>query len=220
MFFMSFSVSILIFAVVSALEDQVKAKPGENVLLQCHGPREAAVTVLEWNRADLKSEGYVFLYRNDRSYEKYQHPSFHGRVELRDKSSMKDGDVSVIVRNVNVNDTGTYECRVIISHTGGSQTTRSELSQLVILTVTDPGEKAEQVVDGGDVEVGKTEKVTKEEGSYGHVGLAVGLTVFGALFAVSVIMFLKRWKRSSYQRPPEPKVSNVSVQDISKPEHV
>uniref|UniRef100_A0A3Q0SMY4 Ig-like domain-containing protein n=1 Tax=Amphilophus citrinellus TaxID=61819 RepID=A0A3Q0SMY4_AMPCI len=88
---------------------EVKVRPGQNTILQCSSPREAEITLLEWIRPEISSEGYVFFYRNKRPYEKYQHESFKGRVELRDPS-MKDGDVSVIVRNVSIRDTGTYEC--------------------------------------------------------------------------------------------------------------
>uniref|UniRef100_A0A3Q3LU31 Ig-like domain-containing protein n=1 Tax=Mastacembelus armatus TaxID=205130 RepID=A0A3Q3LU31_9TELE len=160
----------------------IPAEPGQNVTLPCRAPSSSEILVVEWTRPGLDPD-FVILYRDSQSDPENQHPSFKERVE--DKSSMKDGDVSVIVRNnVTFNDTGTYKCRVF---------------QRPIIYM----------------DVDKTEKVTQEEGSYGLVGLAVGLTVFVALF-VSVIVFLKRWKPvpTSYQRAPEepePKVSNVSV---------
>eukprot|EP00064_Thunnus_orientalis_P024876 superscaffoldBa00011381_g25191 len=72
---------------------EITAKPGDDVTLQCRSPRDEAITLLEWSRPDLL-DSYVFLYRNERSYENYQHPTVRGRVQLRDPE-MKDGDVSV-----------------------------------------------------------------------------------------------------------------------------
>lgn len=90
--------------------------PGQDAPLQCQGPRDAEITLLEWNRADLKSDDYVFLYRNQRPYENYQHESFKGRVNLMDPS-MKDGNVSVTLRNVKLTDTGTYKCQITTKET-------------------------------------------------------------------------------------------------------
>uniref|UniRef100_A0A3Q1KDZ3 Immunoglobulin V-set domain-containing protein n=1 Tax=Anabas testudineus TaxID=64144 RepID=A0A3Q1KDZ3_ANATE len=42
----------------------------------------------------------------------YQHPFYRGLVELKDREK-KEGDVSLILRNVTFNDTGTYECHVV-----------------------------------------------------------------------------------------------------------
>ena len=113
-------------------QQNVTAKPGDNVILQCQSPRDEAITVLEWSRPDL-SDGYVFFYRNKRSYEDYQHPTVRGRVQLRDPE-MKGRDVSVILKNVTIKDTETYECHVSV----GSKAL--ELIDTVILKVEDSGE--------------------------------------------------------------------------------
>ena len=47
---------------------------------------------------------------------------------------MKDGDVSVILKNVTINDTGTYECRVSVIGNG------LELMNTINLKVEDSGE--------------------------------------------------------------------------------
>lgn len=95
---------------------ELKVNPGQDAPLQCQGPRDAEITLLEWNRADLKSDDYVFMYRNQRPYESYQHESFKGRVDLMDPS-MKDGNVSVTLRDVRINDTGTYKCQITTKET-------------------------------------------------------------------------------------------------------
>ncbi|TDG99364.1 hypothetical protein EPR50_G00193280 [Perca flavescens] len=127
----------LLFLPLSASEEpeELTVKPEQDVTLGCRALSDGAVTLLEWNRRDLKDDGYVFFYRNQRAYEKYQHPRYRGRVELRDPEMMH-GDVSVVLKNVSVNDTGTYDCRVII--TGGN-----ESRKLIDLTVSDSGEFVE-----------------------------------------------------------------------------
>lgn len=109
----------------------VTVQPGQDIPLECQGPGGAAVTLLEWTRTDLKEDDYVFLYRNSRSYENYQHSSFRGRVQLRDPS-MKDGDVSVVLQNASLNDSGVYECTVTSSSEGRA---RSQVSCSVHVTV-------------------------------------------------------------------------------------
>lgn len=99
--------------------------------LGCHSPRAADVTLLEWIRSDLKKD-YVFFFRENRVYKNYQHPSYHDRVELKDPQ-MKDGDFSVILKNVTVDEAGTYECYAVY---GGS----TELINSINLKVEEPGE--------------------------------------------------------------------------------
>uniref|UniRef100_A0A3P9AV62 Immunoglobulin V-set domain-containing protein n=1 Tax=Maylandia zebra TaxID=106582 RepID=A0A3P9AV62_9CICH len=84
--------------------------------------------------ADLESE-YVLLYRDNLSIPEYQHPSFKNRVDLQDRQ-MKDGDVSVILRDVTVSDTGTYECHVFVRKT----LSWTSISSTINLHVVPPGE--------------------------------------------------------------------------------
>uniref|UniRef100_A0A3P8QLX2 Ig-like domain-containing protein n=1 Tax=Astatotilapia calliptera TaxID=8154 RepID=A0A3P8QLX2_ASTCA len=84
------------------------SESGQNVTLPCRAPNN--IQTVEWSRADL-GDDYVFLYRDERKTLVHQHPSFKDRVDLQEKQ-MKDGDVSLILNNVTINDTGTYECRV------------------------------------------------------------------------------------------------------------
>ncbi|KAK2899413.1 hypothetical protein Q8A73_012542 [Channa argus] len=118
---------------------ELTVRPGDDVPLHCRGPRDGDVVMLSWIRPDLRSEGFVFFVREKRSYEKYQLPSFHGRVELRDPE-MKDGDFTVILKNVSVDDAGTYECHVGKSNTGSSKTHTPEHMSIVYLKVEDSGE--------------------------------------------------------------------------------
>uniref|UniRef100_A0A3B4HAY6 Ig-like domain-containing protein n=1 Tax=Pundamilia nyererei TaxID=303518 RepID=A0A3B4HAY6_9CICH len=88
----------------------ITAEPGQDVTLTCRAPNKHII-VVKWSRADLGDE-YVLLYRDGHFVPDDQHPSFKNRVDLQDRQ-MKDGDVSLILKDVTINDTGTYECRVV-----------------------------------------------------------------------------------------------------------
>ncbi|KAF3698268.1 hypothetical protein EXN66_Car013949 [Channa argus] len=163
-----FLLCLLTFWGKCSASEEIKGKPGDDVILQCLGPREGVIELLEWSKPDLNSEDYVLYFRDERFYENYQHPLFSGRVELRDQQ-MKDGDVSVILRNSNVNDTGKYECYVGY---GG----KPELITTITLKVTDSGGEAGNTNNGGDKD--------------GHVGLIAGLSVAGLLVVIAVVVGL------------------------------
>ncbi|XP_033984211.1 uncharacterized protein LOC117480835 [Trematomus bernacchii] len=95
---------------VAAVDSEVKAKPGGDVTLQCNSSTDAAVIVLMWNRPG-REDDYVFYFRDNRLFESFQDPRYRGRVELKDPE-MKNGDVSVLLKNVSKEDSGTYECLV------------------------------------------------------------------------------------------------------------
>ncbi|XP_045898989.1 coxsackievirus and adenovirus receptor homolog [Micropterus dolomieu] len=160
--------------------------------------------MIKWIRPDPKSDDiYVFYFRDGRSYENYQHESYRGRVELRDPE-MKDGDASVILKNVNINDTGTYECRVKERNNPG----KVEVINTISLTsVTEPGHTAGHK-EGGDEEGGN-----KEEGDgEGNVGLRVGLPVCVILLLLGVggfVIFKKYNRPKGNQQPAIDELQNL-----------
>uniref|UniRef100_A0A3Q3J9R5 B30.2/SPRY domain-containing protein n=1 Tax=Monopterus albus TaxID=43700 RepID=A0A3Q3J9R5_MONAL len=108
-----------LFLLFSALDQKnITAKPGENITLPCRAPSSTNITVVEWIRPDLRPE-YVFLYRSMQDDPDNQHESFKERVELED-SEMKDGNVSLVLRNVTTGDRGTYECHIVQGKTNRS----------------------------------------------------------------------------------------------------
>lgn len=117
----------------------MEAEPGHDVILPCQGLRDADIVLLAWSKADLESDDYVFFFRDDQRYDDYQLPSFRGRVKLRDPA-MTDGDGSVVLRNVTINDAGTYECHVGWRSTKRSRRSAPELTCSVSLHVVDSGE--------------------------------------------------------------------------------
>ncbi|CAI5671496.1 unnamed protein product [Oreochromis niloticus] len=99
-----------VFVLVSADQKTITAESGQDVTLTCRAPNNN-IRAVEWSRADLGDE-YVLLYRDRQFFPDNQHPSFKNRVDLQDRQ-MKDGDVSLILKDVTINDAGTYECRVV-----------------------------------------------------------------------------------------------------------
>ncbi|XP_067380656.1 polymeric immunoglobulin receptor-like isoform X2 [Channa argus] len=164
---------------------ELTVRPGDDVPIHCRGPRDGDVIMLSWIRPDLRSEGFVFFVREKRSYEKYQLPSFHGRVELRDPE-MKDGDFTVILKNISVDDAGTYECHVGKSNTGSSKTHTPEHMSIIYLKVEDSGPTAGNIRVGGDKEVG--------------VVVALWVSVVAALLFVAFGCFYLIKKRPAVQQ--------------------
>ncbi|XP_031602047.2 uncharacterized protein LOC116325340 [Oreochromis aureus] len=177
------------------LDQEVTASPGEDAILQCQGPRDVEITLLEWSKPEL-SDVYVFFYRNQRLYENYQHVFFKGRVELRDPS-MKDGDCSVILRNVSIRDTGTYRCRITTGNTRKIKGIQSEFKHSINLTVRASGFMDEHTENGGEEVREEKVRVEKDGGkSNGYLSVITGVPIIFFIFAIpaSVIIY-KRLKK-------------------------
>ncbi|KAL4008233.1 hypothetical protein ACER0C_002085 [Sarotherodon galilaeus] len=130
---------------VSADQKHIKAVVGQTVTLPCQAPNNNSIIAAEWSRADL-GDKYLLLYWKEQFDPDEQHPSFKNRVDLQDRQ-MKDGDVSLILKNVTINDTGTYECRVVQRGTNMDDETIST----IYLRVVAPGQtrkRREAVSDG------------------------------------------------------------------------
>ncbi|XP_004570651.3 uncharacterized protein LOC101479875 isoform X1 [Maylandia zebra] len=173
---------------------ELRVGPGQAATLQCWGPRDAHVTLLEWSRPELISQGYVFFFQDQRSYENYQHESFKGRVQLRD-SSMKDGDVSVILRNVRVSDTGTYECEITTSSIRNGERVVKEFKHSINLTVTDTG-----FTEGQSKERGHKDGVDKDISSF-VIMFIVTCGLLGVMVIVTVAVNIYRKKKSIIKNP-------------------
>ncbi|CAI5660125.1 unnamed protein product [Oreochromis niloticus] len=192
--FFSTLLFVHLFVFVSADQKTMTAESGQDITLTCRAPNNNNIIVLEWSRADL-GEKYVLLLRDERFYPENQHPSFKNRVDLQDRQ-MKDGDVSLILKDVTINDTGTYECRVVQRGTKRRKRAVSDGDPISIVTlkVVPPGQPGGDAEDGG-----------KEAGS---VGLITGLIV-PAVLLVAVVGFLiyrkhkQQQSQASYQPPVE-----------------
>ncbi|XP_063325824.1 selection and upkeep of intraepithelial T-cells protein 8-like [Pelmatolapia mariae] len=175
-----------IFTFVFGDEKNITAGSGQNVFLTCRAPNNN-IKGVKWSRAGLEPE-YVLFYRNGQFDPDDQHPSFKNRVDLQDRQ-MKDGDVSLSLKNVTSNDTGTYECRVF------SKGRNDKPISIIHLHVVPPGQTGGDTEDGG-----------KKGGS---VGLIVGLSVSAVILVAAVLGFLiyrSKWQeqsQDSYKAPVE-----------------
>ncbi|XP_063325915.1 programmed cell death 1 ligand 1-like isoform X2 [Pelmatolapia mariae] len=140
--------STLMFVLfVSADQKIITAESGQDVTLTCRAPNNNFI-VVEWNRADL-GDKHVFLYRDGHFVPEGQHPSFKNRVDLQDRQ-MKDGDMSLILKDVTINDTGTYECRVAQKETN-QERPRLKLINSTYLHVDPPEMKNIPAESGQDI---------------------------------------------------------------------
>ncbi|KAM9717534.1 junctional adhesion molecule-like [Menidia menidia] len=145
----------------------ITAEAGQDVTLPCRAGKEKNITVVEWIRPDLRPD-YVLFYMDGHFDSDLQHPSFRNRVDLQDRQ-MKDGDASLILKDVKINDTGTYECKVIQG--GGNRRKRAvtETISIIHLDVFPPATKR----GAGCVEVEREEMAALRSLSF--CLLAVGL---------------------------------------------
>ncbi|KAF6733394.1 Butyrophilin subfamily 2 member A2 [Oryzias melastigma] len=132
----------------SADPQNITAEPGQDVTLRCKDPEKHKIPLLEWSKKDSVNKN-LFVIRNGRPLPADQHESFKNRVFLKD-SQMNDGDLSVVLENVTVNDTGTYECRVIRENDplGSPLNMISTINLQVSLPPGDKGEDEDGVKDG------------------------------------------------------------------------
>ncbi|KAK2899386.1 hypothetical protein Q8A73_012515 [Channa argus] len=146
-------------------DQQITVRTGDDVTLQCLDPRGGHIELLEWRRQDLVEN--VFVWKQGKMFEDPQHPFFKNRTELRNPE-MKDGDVSVILKNVNINDTGTYECRVRNSSTKPPQllnttklTINSDQQQITVKTGDNVTLQCHH--RGGDIQLLEWRRLNPEE---------------------------------------------------------
>ncbi|CAI5660735.1 unnamed protein product [Oreochromis niloticus] len=159
--------TLLLFVCVFADQKNITAESGQDVTLTCRASNISIIVVVEWSRADLLETEYALLYRDGVSVPDHQHPSFKNRVDLQDRQ-MKDGDVSLILKNVTINDTGTYECRVAMRR---SYLKTDPINSIYLRVVDPPGQTGGGTKDGSD-------------------GLKVGLPLLGVLLiAAAVVVF-------------------------------
>ncbi|XP_047443769.1 CD226 antigen-like isoform X2 [Mugil cephalus] len=132
------NITIIKLHVVSG-QINITAESGQTVSLPCKALNTEPVSVVDWSRTDVQPEQDLLLYRDDQFDPDYQHPSYKNRVDLQDKQ-MKDGDVSLILKDVTTDDSGTYTCYV--------QTKTNQMSSTIRLDVVSSGHTSGHRGDG------------------------------------------------------------------------
>ncbi|CAK6980256.1 titin-like%2C partial [Scomber scombrus] len=129
-------VSSLLFCTTNqeAQRQLIAARPGDNVTLPCEVSNYFTISAVEWIRSDLQRCVYLKSYWYPVTAD--QDPSYVNRVQLKD-DGMRNGELSLILKNVNKNDEGTYECRYVEWRGGRRKRalTDGELISIVFLKV-------------------------------------------------------------------------------------
>ncbi|KAF3698213.1 hypothetical protein EXN66_Car013894 [Channa argus] len=126
---------------------------------------------------------------------------------------MKDGDVSVILNNVSISDTGTYICRIIATE-GDQDRMGTEFLSVTNLTVTEEMDSSlishlssHYLLTGGGAghteDRGKTDKmITNGENKDLNVGLFVGLSVVAVILGLFAFIIITKRKcvKETYRR--------------------
>uniref|UniRef100_A0A3Q1HFC4 Ig-like domain-containing protein n=1 Tax=Anabas testudineus TaxID=64144 RepID=A0A3Q1HFC4_ANATE len=113
----------------SSVQINITANLGDRVILPCN--TSSKYGALEWSRVGMNDS--VYLYKDGQLYKEGQDPSYKNRVELM------NGSLSVIISDVRINDTGTYECLVAPKSRRNLQSKTLQLINTINLTV-EPGE--------------------------------------------------------------------------------
>ncbi|XP_054482748.1 putative butyrophilin subfamily 2 member A3 [Anoplopoma fimbria] len=190
----------------------VTVEPGQDVILNCHVSRTSDVRAVEWIKQGEPSKNILF-YSDDRFDPEDQHASFSGRVNLADLE-LKDGDVSLILKNVSAEDNGRYECLVA---TGGARRTKRsvikgppvEVFQLVV-----KGSQNENSINENSINENSINENSINENSINEV--MTRLVFVGGAAAVSLLLLtvggLVVNKRRLQKKNP---VNEVEVEPLS-----
>ncbi|XP_035984509.1 butyrophilin-like protein 2 isoform X2 [Fundulus heteroclitus] len=196
----SLTVASLVFVLdsifsVSAGQRNIPAEPEDNVILTCRAAENKDVIVVEWRRTDLESDQPVLLYRDNWLDPDFQSSSFRNRVSLLD---VKNGDVSLVLKNVTTDDCGTYECRVV---QGGNNRRKRYILK------TEPISTFNLRVEAGNKEGGNKDGLKEDGGS--KTGWIVGVSFCAGLVVLLVAVVFYQRSRYSSQRSQPPAAADA-----------
>ncbi|XP_038164136.1 uncharacterized protein LOC119798652 [Cyprinodon tularosa] len=182
----------------------ISAVIGGDVTLPCKAEGYMPFKVVEWSRPGEHLE-YVLILRNKNLDPKIPKPGYKGRVELKD---LQNGDVSLVLRNVTSEDSGTYECYVL-KKTVRRKRAIKPISTITLNVLRPLGSDHESQDDGGNKD--GSDGLT----GVGLIGLCVGLVSVAAVIvsAVSAVLLLKKKKKRVPSSPIYIQVD--SLQELS-----
>ncbi|KAL4008255.1 hypothetical protein ACER0C_002107 [Sarotherodon galilaeus] len=165
----SLQVLLFLFGICDATcLQKIDVEPYRSVELECQGPENGKLILLAWKRPDLLSDGYVFFYRDDLPHKNFQDPIFKDRVN-----------------NTTINDTGTYECCIVMEDTGDSRQETSEIKHEIRLKVRLLGQ-TERFGEGG-----KKEEAGFSVGQNGLL-ISLGFSAVGLIVLVITLLMPKK----------------------------
>lgn len=118
---------------------------------------------------------------------------------------MKDGDVSIVLKNVSVSDAGRYKCRIIMSNAASSERVLSEERSLSVTAAEHTDEVGEPV---GRVGKAFQRNENHEGGQSVAASAAVGAGVVCVLLLAVVGLLVYRRKRKSQPTYKCPELDN------------
>uniref|UniRef100_A0A3B3BPU6 Ig-like domain-containing protein n=1 Tax=Oryzias melastigma TaxID=30732 RepID=A0A3B3BPU6_ORYME len=95
----------------------ISAAPGDDVILPCRLDSEEDLQdyFLEWTKLEMNPDPsgrrFVYLYRSRKTMTRFMMETFIQRVSLN-PDGLKRGDVTLKIRNVTLQDKGTYRCYI------------------------------------------------------------------------------------------------------------
>uniref|UniRef100_A0A147AHW4 ICOS ligand n=1 Tax=Fundulus heteroclitus TaxID=8078 RepID=A0A147AHW4_FUNHE len=231
----AFLTASLVFALlvssfsISAGQGNITAEPGDNVILPCRAAENKDVISVEWSRTDLESDECVLLYKDSQYNQAVQSPFFKNRVDLLD---VENRNVSLVLKNVTTNDTGTYECRVFEKGNNRRKRLAVKSSSTIDLNVKpgnqeklkeDGGNKDGQMEDGGnkdEIKEGGGNKDGPKEDGGNKTGLIAGLSVFALVVVVVGAVLYKKSRYSSLKSKCPPAIAAAVIGDTTLKELV
>ncbi|KAF3698216.1 Programmed cell death 1 ligand 1 [Channa argus] len=173
---------IVFMLLAQAASDALLVQRGKDAILSSLTDQLPIIAV-EWTTTNLTYPQYVLFFSDGHSDKTHQYPSFEGRVDLMDKK-MKNGNLSIIIKNVSSSDSGIYECRV---SSGGSRRKRANINSEPIATIT--LQVTDSIIGNPTDEGKKHQDLNHEMNTYSthtHFGLVAILIVFFGVLVITV----------------------------------
>ncbi|XP_038132384.1 V-set domain-containing T-cell activation inhibitor 1-like [Cyprinodon tularosa] len=159
-FIIFLSLCLMVLSTTSAGKN-ISTVIGKNVTLPCEAKGHLPFDILEWSKPGTNTE-FVLIYRNQTSGISVLKQCYAGRVELGD---INIGNLSLILRNVKAEDSGTYECYVLKERNRKKRKILQPIS-IIYLDVLPP-----------------------PLSSRGHIGLMV----VASMIAIAAMLVSKKW---------------------------